>query len=227
MTALRTLTFDEPARVSDVLKFEVGTYNREQIVIASGAGVLGIGSVLGQITKGAATSAAKAGGNTGNGALTLDVTTPVLAAAKAGVYTVRCITAAANGGTFRVTDPDGLVIGDVAVAATFATGIKFAIADGASDFIVGDGFDITVAAGSLKWAHCPNTAVDGSEIARAVLLEKVDATSADKSAVVVVRGPAEVSRHGLVWHSSVDTLGKKNAKIDQLKTSGIVTREGH
>lgn len=227
MAAIRTLTFDEPARVSDVLKMELGTYNRELVTILSGAGVLGIGSVLGKITKGAASSAAKAGGNTGNGALTLDATTPVLAKGKVGVYTVRCITAAANGGTFRVTDPDGLVLGDVAVGATFQNGIKFAIADGAADFVVGDGFDITVAAGSSKYVLSPETANDGSDVAVAVLLERVDATSADKSAVVAVRGPAELSRHGLVWHSTVDNLTKKNAKIAQLLAVGLVTREGH
>lgn len=91
------------------------------------------------------TSAAKSGGNTGTGALTMDATTPVLSGAVDGVYTVRCITAATDSGTFRVTAPNGTVLGDVAVGATFANQVKFAIADGGTDFIVGDGFDITVA----------------------------------------------------------------------------------
>lgn len=93
-----------------------------------------------------AASAAKAGGNTGTGTLTLDATTPVLPGAKPGVYTVRAIAAASNSGTFRVEDPDGNVIGDVAVGATFSDDVKFVIADGGTDFIVGDGFDITVTA---------------------------------------------------------------------------------
>jgi hypothetical protein len=227
MAALRTMAWDEPARVSDVLKMELGTFNRDPITILSGAGVLAIGTVLGQIAVGAASSAAKSGGNTGGGTLTLDGTTPVLAGAKVGVYAVRCIAAASNSGTFRVTDPDGFVLGDVAVGATFENDIKFVLADVGTDFIVGDGFDVTIAVGSLKWVACPETATNGSQVARAVLLEKVDATSADKPAVALVRGPAEISRHGLVWHSSVDTLGKKNAKIEQLKALGIVTREGH
>lgn len=96
-------------------------------------------------TASTAVAATKAGGNTGNGTITVDVATPVLAHAIAGVYTARCIAAAANSGTFRVTDPNGLVLGDVVVGATFADQIKFVIADGAADFIVGDGFDVTVA----------------------------------------------------------------------------------
>jgi hypothetical protein len=91
----------------------------------------------------AAARAAKAG-NTGDGVMTLDATTPVLSGAQLGVYKAVCITAASNGGTFRVSDPLGNVLGDVAVGATFANQIKFAIADGSADFIVGDEIDVTV-----------------------------------------------------------------------------------
>ncbi len=171
--SLRSTSFAEPANISDVLKYENGTYSREVITIADEEGVLDIGTVLGKLTKGTATSAAKAGGNAADtGALTLDVTTPVLAGAKVGVYTVRCITAAANGGTFRVEDPDGNVIGDVAVGATFADDIKFVIADGTQDFIVGEGFDITVAAGNGHYVAHRDGAVTGSEVACAVLRKR-------------------------------------------------------
>ena len=114
-----------------------------------------------------AASAAKTGGNAADtGALTLNATTPVLAGAKVGVYTVRCITAASNGGTFRVSDPDGYVLGDVAVAATFANDIKFAIADSTQDFIVGEGFDITVSSTATAIAGAKfKTSTTGAGIA--------------------------------------------------------------
>lgn len=146
------------------------------------------GSVLGKVTVGAASSAAKSGGNAGNGTLTLDGTTPVLAGAKVGVYTVRCIAAATDGGTFRVEDPEGFVLGDVAVAATFSDDIKFVIEDGSADFIVGDGFDITVAAGSGKYKLSAATATDGSATPVAVLVDDVDASGGDKLAGVYVTG---------------------------------------
>ncbi len=48
---LRTMTFNEPKAISDVLKYEdEGTYSRDTVVIASGAGVLDFGTVLGKIT---------------------------------------------------------------------------------------------------------------------------------------------------------------------------------
>ena len=94
------------------------------------------------------TAAAPVAAGTGDGVMTLDATTPVLAGAKNGSYVVTCVTAATNGATFRVEDPDGYVLGDVAVGATFADDIKFVIAAGSTDFIVGDMFTITVTTGA-------------------------------------------------------------------------------
>lgn len=144
------------------------------------------GAVLGKIALAAAVTTAFAG--TGNGVITMDAVTPVLAGAKQGAYTATCITAAANGGTFRVEDPDGIVLGDVAVGATFADDVKFAIADGTTDFVVGDKFTMTVAAGSGKYKLSAAAAVDGSQAPDLILAEDCDATLADKEALAYARG---------------------------------------
>jgi hypothetical protein len=125
--------------------------------------------------------------------LTLDATTPLLAGAKAGAYTITCITAASNSGTFRVEDPNGVVLGDVAVGATFADQIKFVIADGATDFIVGDKFTVTVAAGTGQYLTSVAAAVDGSAEPDLVLSETVDATLAAKPAMAYKRGDFNAS----------------------------------
>jgi len=192
--------------------------------ILAGTGNLLTGSVLGKITKGAAVAAEKSGGNTGDGALTLDATTPVLPKAKVGVYAVRCVTAALNGGTFRVTDPDGFVIGDVAVAATFSNQLKFVIADGATDFVAGDGFDVTIAPGSGKYAWHNPTAVNGAEVADAILLTAVDASGVSDAAAVFVTRDAVVAPLNLVWHASLDNQTKKDAALAQLKSKNIDAR---
>lgn len=97
-------------------------------------------------TGGAATSAEKSGGNTGTGtlgAVTVD-------GAKSGVYQLRITAAAADGGTYSVTDPDGAVVDTADVGDVFdAGGLSFTLSDGVTDFVVGDGFDITVA----KYVH--------------------------------------------------------------------------
>ncbi len=147
------------------------------VTLARGSGTVARGTVLGKITLGAAAVAADgagdAGANTGGGTLTMDATTPILAGAKPGIYRVKCIAASTGSGTFRVTDPDGFVLDDVAVGATFANKIKFTIADGDPDFSAGDGFKITIAAGSGYYKPVNSANVDGSAVAECIAAETV------------------------------------------------------
>jgi hypothetical protein len=168
----------------------------EPAVLKSGTN-FGAFTVLGRITVGAATAAAKSGGNTGNGTFTIDATTPTLAGAKVGVYQLRCVAVAVasnNDGLFELRDPDGHTVGVFAIptggggSVTIADQIKGALVDGSTNFIIGDGFDITVPAGSLKYTTSLSAAIDGSQVPCAILGEPVDATSADKSCPVMVEG---------------------------------------
>lgn len=169
------------------------TLRTRKVVLLAGAVYLAA-SVLGLMSVGAPAVAAKAGGNTGNGTFVLDGTTPVLSRAKTGVYTLRCIAAAANGGTFRLEDPDGLVLGDVAIAggaggtAVVSEHIKGTLTDGTTDFVVGDGFDITVAAGAGKAKLSAAAAVDGSQEPSLVLAYDTDATGGDVEALAYESG---------------------------------------
>jgi hypothetical protein len=165
----------------------------EPATIKSGANVRPF-SVLGQILVGAATAAAKSGGNTGTGTFTIDATTPTLAGAKVGVYTLRCIQViTTNSYLFRLLDPDGISVGVYNLTGsggsiTIADQIKGALADGGTDFVVGDGFDITVPVGSLKYTLSLAAALDGSQIPAAINLEYMPASGADVTCPVVVEG---------------------------------------
>jgi hypothetical protein len=115
---------------------------------------LGVGAQVGTYTLtcvgSSGTLAAVAGDavGTGNGVLTLDATTPLLTGAQPGVYQIVCVEPGTNVGTFQVLDPNGVFIGSYTVGgADFATQIKFAIADGSTDFAAGDYFEVTVTAG--------------------------------------------------------------------------------
>ncbi len=180
------------------------------------------GTVLGQIGV-APTATVTPGTNTGTGALTMDATTPVLAGAKVGSYVVTCIATATNSGTFRVEDPDGYVLGDVVVGATFADDIKFVIADGTPDFVVGDKFTIAVAAGSGKWRIYNPTATDGSQVPRAVLFDNVDATAADRRAAMI-RRDAEVNGNILTWFAGATSNQKAAGAVLLEQAAGIIVR---
>jgi hypothetical protein len=83
-------------------------------------------------------------------------------------------------------------------------------------------------AASGKYRLSPAAAVagdEGAETAIAVLIEAVDATAADKTGLVVARGPAIVSKAALVFDASVDQAAEKAAKHSQLAAAGIVPRD--
>jgi hypothetical protein len=227
-------TINELPRISDVLLFEEGeevNWVRNTITIVSGTATCVLGQVMGKITIGAATSAAKAGGNTASsGSLTMDATAPIGVNCKVGIYRVYCVLAAANAGLFSVVDPLGGEVGTVTAAITtgtvFSGDIKFALlAITSHDFVVGDGFDVTVAAGSGKYAQVTPAAVDGSAVAAAVLLQAATPT-ADVTAVAVVQGPAIFKENGLQWTSGM-TAPQKTAAIAQLAAAGMATRVGY
>ena len=69
------------------------------------------------------------------------------------------------------------------------------------------------------------TGDEGAETAIAVLIEAVDATAADKTGLVVARGPAIVSKAALVFDASVDHGTEKATKHVQLAAAGIVPRD--
>lgn len=160
---------------------------RKNVTIQEGQNLVR-GTILMAALAGVATSAAKSGGNTGGGTLTLDATTPVLPGSVPGIYTVRCIEAASNSGTFRVTAPDGVVLGDIAVGSTFSNQLKFAIADVGADFIVGDGFDITVTDAPVYIKATSNP------LAELILAEDCNATDEDTSAVVYSTGEFNINK---------------------------------
>lgn len=196
--------------------------SRDVVTVLSGQN-LKAGHAVGIVTKGAVSGAAKAGGNTGDGTLTLDATTPKIAGAKPGVYQVRFITAITNSGRYQVIDPDGISLGTALVGATWANQIKFVIADGSTDFVVGDGFDITIAAGSGKVVEYDPDALDGRETPAGFLIGAVHADGADAEGLLLARN-AEVNSAEVVWPTGT-TDNEKAAAALLLKNLNIFVRE--
>ncbi|MGE8942693.1 head decoration protein [Leptospira interrogans] len=228
MTIGATYTF--PPLAHEWLKHELDfEFTRKAITLASGAGNLRTGTVLGRIVSGTASSAAKAGGNTGTGTFVLDETTPVVAGAVSGVYQLRCIAAASNSGTFRLFHPNGSVLGDFTITGgaggtvTVNKHIKGVLTDADPDFAVGDGFDVVVTVGEGKYVKYNPTLTNGAGIAAAILLNAADATSADVRVAGVV-GKAVINPLSLIWDASVDSSAKKAAALADLANLGISTR---
>lgn len=214
---MTTFTEDYPAG-SAIASEANGTRSRESVTILSGQN-LKANAVLGKVTVGTA-SAAAAAGNTGDGAMGAIT---VGAGAKPGVYKLTILEPGTNVGAFMVEDPDGINVGNGDVATAFSGGgLSFTLADGATDFAAGDQFSITVAAGSGKYKEWNPSNTDGSQTAVAVLYAAVDASSADKAGVAIVRD-AEMIEDALVWFSGASAGNKTTGKA-QLASAGIIAR---
>lgn len=202
--------------------------SRSVLTLATGQSVKA-GQVLGLVAGSApasfaATAVARAG-NTGNGVLTLaDPATG--AGVKAGTYLAVCTAVAANGGTFRVTAPDGSVVGNATVGVAFADVVKFTIADGATDFALGDSFsvnvDMTADAVASDCAAFAPAAVDGTQVAAAIAFDNADATGGPVPIVVLARD-CQVVGIDLVWPAGIDPADQTDG-IRQLAARGIIVR---
>jgi hypothetical protein len=202
-----------------------GQRSREGIVIAASQTILP-GTVLAKLgTVGDMTAVAAAdAGNTGNGAITMEAT-PLSSKAKDGVYTAVCVEPAANGGVFDVQDPTGKSIGTATVGTVFNKEIKFTIADGATDFIAGDRFTVTVAADAADFTYVAfnQDGTDGSEVAAAIAIYGATTGVGETASISAIVRDAEVNGNCLEWPSDIEAAEKADG-IQQLNANGIIVR---
>lgn len=215
-----SVSFTEPQFNEEFLISEApGGLSRDVIGLVASASYKSA-LVLGKVTLGTVTASAVTG--TGNGTVTGAAKT---ATTKLGVYTLTCIAAATNGGRFAVVDPNGYRLPDALVAVAYSGQISFTIADGSTDYAVGDVFTITVAAGSNLYMAYDPTVTNGANVAAGVLLLDNEVGSGGGNAVVIGR-LAEVDTSKLVWGSNVTTDGHKTAAYASLAERNIIGRSG-
>ncbi len=160
-----------------------GPYFHRPILVAEAAEPFEPGTLLGAAVQTAVGSLAAEAIDTpvGNGTVTPDAATPVLAGAIGGGYLVKFTGATA----FSVYDPNGHLVGAGEPGTAFATQIKFEIAAGATAFAAGDSFLLTVA---TKYVVSKANAVDGSQIPSAILAQWTDATGGDVTSPAYFQG---------------------------------------
>jgi len=191
-----------------------GSRSRETAILASGD--LVAGTVLGQVTT--ATSSTAGGSNTGNGTMgTVTIGTD----AENGDYELVCTATATDAGTFSVTTPAGVALADLTVGVAYVSShINMTLADGATDFDIDDTFTIDVIINEYA-EHNPG-ASDGTETAKAILFDAVDASSAEQACVISKRD-CEVNGDELVWKTGMTSVQKASAATS-LASVGIILR---
>lgn len=178
------------------------------------------GKVLGRVYSGGTATSSPAAGNVGNGVMGAITVTN----APPGSYQVVITEPGANVGEFEVRSlANGAVIGQGTVAAAYsAGGLAFTLADGATDWAVGDTINILVAGGAGKYKEYNPGNTDGSEVVAGILWDDVDASAADKKCVVVCRD-CEVNQGEITWFSGA-SAGQITAGIAGLAALGVICR---
>lgn len=215
-------SFTEPLHDWGFLVSEAnGTRSRETLTIAQSgsertvvAGRL-LGRIRGAVAAPVAGAAATSGrDNTGNG--TFAATPTAGAGCKEGVYRLVILEPGTNVGTFGLFDPDGILVGTGVVASAYAgPHLAFTLQDGSTDFVSGDSFFITVAAGT-KYAEWDEDNTNGSEIPVAILGPQITVpAAADVKAACLVRD-AEVNASEIQVPTSGTDANEKAAALAQL-----------
>jgi hypothetical protein len=164
-------------------------------------------------------------GNTGNGVLTM-ATPAVTSDVKEGRYTVTITAAAANAGSFSVEGPDGTIVGEGTVAVAFAHQVKFTLADGGTDFVVGDQIyiDVDAAPGTgTQYAAWNPTATDSSQTPVAMAIYPAVTGSDETLQIAGITRQSQLNINCIAWPDGV-TDAQKSAASDALRRVGIILR---
>lgn len=224
---MTTLT-ENPHTGEFIVSEAPGTRSREQITL-TGSALVDPGTVLGMVETGTPTLTvgtpfSGVGGTVGNGTISAATAD---AGAMAGNWQLEC-TATGATGKFKVIKPDGTIDGILTIGSAYngTRSINITVADGASDWLVGDIIPITVSyqdgESVPKYEAYDQDGTDGSQIAAGILYAAKTATVGGVDAVAVKRD-AEVNGNLLTWPSDI-TADEKAIAIAQLADLNIHVR---
>lgn len=199
---------------------------RDELLVFAAADTYLEGTILARRSVATAVTASAVTG-TGNGTVTSATVIEGPIVPLVGAYVLTVVTAVANGGVWKLVDPNGaLVAGNLimtvgAGAATIfeAGGLRFTITDGSTDFAAGDTATLTVAADGKMVPFAPGGA-GGAQIPLAVLGYEVTRASGGNEPIrAMVKG--DVIKNRLVIDGSAAGVGITDAILDQLRDFGI------
>jgi hypothetical protein len=201
---------------------------RDETLAFGAADVAAEGTILARKEVVTAITVAADAGNTGDGTCTLASVVAGPAIPLVGDYTLECVEAITNGGRFKLEDPNGALISNnliMTAGAGAATvfelaGMTFTLTDGATDFVVGDKFALTVDADG-KLGYYATAGLGGLQVPTHVLTYAITVTGAENKAIrAMVAG--KVRKERLILDADGDGSNITNSILDKLRDIGIV-----
>lgn len=155
------------------------------VLIASG-NTYTRGTVLGRASLKSLVASAATG--TGNGSIT---GLTVGSGAEVGVYQLKATAA----DKFAITDPTGDAVGVATVGTPFTSNqLNLTITAGATAFVAGDAFNVTVSPATDAYSQSVRTATDGTQVPCAILVDDVDTNAGAAMAGVYLMGQFNQNR---------------------------------
>lgn len=210
-------TYAEPYRPYEFALSDSGTRSYEDITLASGAGALVAGSVIGRVSKRQAAAPIPTIVGTGTGAMTGLTFGPDV---QVGSYVIT-LTATSATAAFTVTAPDGTALPTGNVATAYKSNHLSFLISNAGTMTLGDAFTVVVTAGGT-----PVLVGTGSGTVSGVSLGKnavpgtyrVKLTATSATALFEVQGP-----NGLVGTGNVATAFTSDQVNFTLANGGTMT----
>lgn len=202
--------------------------HRDELLVFAAAGTVLEGTILARKSVADAVVAAAGAGNTGDGTVTLATVAAGSIVPLVGAYNFECMEVVTHGGIFKLEDPNGALVA-AAIALDAATGgtteltvggLTFTVTDGATDFIVGDKFSLTVAADG-KMVPFATDGAGGAQIPLQIMGYEVVAAGAGNVPVRPgISGSYKLER--LVIAADGDASNVTDAIVDQLRHFGLI-----
>lgn len=208
------------------VELDGGQFN-DELLVFTGAATVSKGTLLARrAVATAVTASAVTGTGTGTCTSASVIGGPVVP--MVGAYKLVCTSAVANGGIFRLEDPNGMIVatdlrmtaGAGAATTIKAAGLQFTLTDAGTDFVAGDYFTLTVAADG-KLVPLDTAGVGGAQVPVAVLTHDVTATGAGNVPVrPLVRG--SVKKERLIVAATGDGSTITTSHLETLRGFGIL-----
>jgi hypothetical protein len=202
---------------------------KDELLVFGGAGTVLAGTILARKAVATAVTPAADGGNTGDGTVTLATVVAGPIVPLVGAYNLECIEAVAEGGIFKLVDPNGaqvatgliMTVGAGGTTIMEAGGMQWTVTDGATDFIVGDKFSLTVAADGKMVVYAIDGAA-GAQVPKSVITYDVVAAGAGNEPIRnMISGSLRKER--LIIDADGDGSNITDAILDELRDYTLVS----
>jgi hypothetical protein len=200
--------------------------HRDEILRFAGADTFVDGTILARQEVETAITVTPDVGNTGDGTLTASVV-GVDEIPLAGNYNFECTFAVANGGVFKLVDPNGNIVADnltLRVGAGLVTtlnveGLQLVVTDGAADFVAGDKFEVAVVADNDLIPFAIGGAAGAGKPSHVLTYDVTKAGAGNEFIRAMTSG--QVRKERLIIDADGDGSNITDAILDELRSAGI------